>query len=42
VLEPLLRLASFLCIADYRDYIGASEADPKIELFLEVSNIYSA
>lgn len=40
VIEPLLRYVKFLRFADYKDFVAASKADEKIELFSEISNTY--
>lgn len=40
VIEPLLKLCSFIQFREYRDFVTASSADPKIELLSEVNNTY--
>jgi hypothetical protein len=40
IIEPLLKKISFLKFADYKNYISASKADPKIEIFSEANNMY--
>jgi hypothetical protein len=40
LIEPLLRKLSFLKFANYKDFVSASKKDAKIELLLEISNMY--
>ena len=40
VIEPFLKLVSFLKFADYADFVSASKTDPKVEAFSEVNNMY--
>lgn len=39
-IEPLLAKVGFLKYADYRDFVSASKADKKIDLLVEVNNMY--
>ena len=39
-IEPLLRKLSFLKFANYKDFVSASKKDAKIELFVEINNMY--
>ena len=38
--EPFLKWIKLVQFADYKDYVKASELDPKIELFSEQNNMY--
>ena len=38
--EPFLKWIRLVEFADYKDYVKASELDPKIELFSEQNNMY--
>ena len=40
VFEPLLKKASFLKFADYKDFVAASKTDAKLEVLSEVNNMY--
>lgn len=40
VIEPLLTMVGFLKYADYPDFVSASKADKKIDLLVEVNNMY--
>lgn len=40
VIEPLLRKLSFLKFANYKDFVSASKKDAKIEVLLEINNMY--
>jgi len=40
VIEPLLKLFSFLKFVDYKDFVSASKKDEKIELLSEINNMY--
>ncbi len=40
VVEPLLKWASFLKFADYKDYVAATKKDERVELLSEVNNTY--
>lgn len=40
IIEPFLKSLSFLKFADYTDFVSASKADPKVEDFSEVNNMY--
>lgn len=40
VFEPLLKKASFLKFADYKDFVSASKTDAKLEVLSEVNNMY--
>lgn len=40
IIEPFLKLVSFLKFSDYADFVFASKNDPKIESFSEVNNMY--
>lgn len=40
VVEPLLKRASFLKFADYKDYVAATKKDERVELLSEVNNTY--
>jgi hypothetical protein len=40
VVEPFLKRTSFLKFADYKEFVAASNKDPKIELLSEVNNTY--
>lgn len=40
VIEPILRKTSFLCFADYKDFVAASKTDDKLDLLSEVNNTY--
>src|SRR5262249_5966126 len=40
IIEPILKKIRFLVFLDYRDFVAAEKADPKIELFSEVNNTY--
>ena len=40
VIEPLLRKLSFLKFANYKDFVSASKKDSKIEVLLEINNMY--
>lgn len=39
-IEPLLKKVHFLKFADYKDFVSASKADEKIEIFSEQNNMY--
>lgn len=39
-IEPLLRKLSFLKFANYKDFVSASKKDAKIEVLLEINNMY--
>lgn len=39
-IEPALKKIKFIIFTPYRDYINASKDDQKIELLLEVNNMY--
>ena len=38
--EPFLKWIEFVRFANYKDYVEASEQDPKVELFSEQNNMY--
>ena len=38
--EPFLKWIRFVKFADYKDYVKASELDPKVDLFSEQNNMY--
>lgn len=40
IIEPFLKLVSFLKFADYADFVSASKNDPNVEAFSEVNNMY--
>jgi hypothetical protein len=40
VLEPILKMLSFVRFAPYKDFVLASKADEKLELLSEVNNTY--
>ncbi len=40
VFEPLLKKASFLKFANYKDFVAASKTDAKLEVLSEVNNMY--
>jgi hypothetical protein len=40
VIEPILRRASFVKLAPYKDFVRAAASDPKIEVLSEVNNTY--
>lgn len=40
IIEPFLKLVSFLKFSDYADFVSASKTDPKVEAFSEVNNMY--
>lgn len=40
VIEPILTKIRFLEYADYPDFVSASKADKKIDLLIEVNNMY--
>lgn len=40
VVEPLLRRVSYLTFVDYKDFVAASQKDPKIEILSEANNTY--
>lgn len=40
IIEPFLKLVSFLKFADYADFVSASKIDSKVEDFSEVNNMY--
>jgi hypothetical protein len=39
-IEPILKWCKFVRFADYKDFVGASKADPKIEILSEANNSY--
>ena len=39
-IEPLLRKLSFLKFTNYKDFVSASKKDAKIEVLLEINNMY--
>ncbi len=40
LLEPALRKLKIVPVGEYSDFVMVSKADPKIELFSEISNMY--
>jgi hypothetical protein len=40
VVEPLLKWASFIKFADYKEYVTATKKDERVELLSEVNNTY--
>ncbi len=40
VVEPLLKKLSFIKFAEYKDFVQASQKDPKIEILSESNNMY--
>jgi len=40
IIEPVLKYFSFLKFADYKNFVSASQKDPKIELLSENNNMY--
>jgi hypothetical protein len=40
IIEPVLKRLSFIQFADYKDFVGASSKDPKLEVLSEVNNTY--
>lgn len=40
VIEPLLKMLSFLKFADYKEFVVASKKDPKVDLLSESNNMY--
>jgi hypothetical protein len=40
VLEPLLKVISFVRYADYKDFVAAEKKDQKLQLLLEINNTY--
>jgi len=40
IIEPILKITSFVKFADYKLFVSASKKDDKIELFSEVNNTY--
>ncbi len=40
IFEPLLKKASFLKFANYKDFVSASKTDAKLEVLSEVNNMY--
>ncbi len=40
IVEPLLKFFSFVKFADYKDFVAASQKDPKLEVLSEVNNTY--
>jgi uncharacterized BrkB/YihY/UPF0761 family membrane protein len=40
IVEPLLKKLSFIKFAEYKDYVKASQKDPKIEILSEANNMY--
>ena len=40
VVEPILKLFSFIRFAEYKEFVSASKSDTKIELLSEVNNMY--
>ena len=40
VVEPTLKAVGFVTFADYRKFVEASEADPKIDVLSETNNMY--
>jgi hypothetical protein len=40
VIEPLLRLCSFVRFVPYDDFVAAEKKDPKLTVLLEVNNTY--
>jgi hypothetical protein len=39
-IEPLLRKLSFLKFTNYKDFVSSSKKDAKIEVLLEINNMY--
>lgn len=40
IVEPILRSKASLKFADYEDFVKASRKDPKLEVLLEINNMY--
>jgi hypothetical protein len=40
IIEPLLKAVKFVKFGDYKDFITASQKDPKLEVLSEVNNMY--
>lgn len=40
LIEPSLKHMHFVSFSDYKDFVLASKADPKIDLFSEINNMY--
>ena len=40
IIEPLLKKVSFLKFADYKDFVSASNKDPKVNILSEANNMY--
>jgi hypothetical protein len=40
IIEPMLKLLSFIKFAPYQDFVRASKVDPQIEVLSEVNNMY--
>ncbi len=40
IIEPIIKKCKIAKFADYSDFINASKADSKIELFSEINNMY--
>ena len=40
IIEPFLKLVSFIKFVDYADFVSASKIDSKVEGFSEVNNMY--
>lgn len=40
IIEPLLKKTKLLNYADYKDFVICSKCDSKLDLFLEINNMY--
>src|ERR1700676_3643489 len=40
IIEPLLKAFCFVRFANYKDFVAASQKDPKLEILSEVNNTY--
>ena len=40
IIEPLLKALAFVQFADYKNFVAASQKDPKLEVLSEVNNTY--
>src|SRR5580704_4088860 len=40
IIEPVLKWITFVKYADYKDFVVASQKDPKLEVLSEVNNTY--
>jgi hypothetical protein len=40
IIEPLLKAVSFVKFADYKDFVSASQKDPKLDVLSENNNTY--